>query len=85
MAPERAHRVCRYLPMDIAPGEHGRWAENSGGLMPGAVLIIVDLLNDFFEQSPILASQRVRLVTATNLFARGLRSVGLPVFWVRQD
>jgi nicotinamidase-related amidase len=53
--------------------------------MPGAVLIIVDLLNDFFEQSPILASQRVRLVAATNLLARGFRSAGLPVFWVRQE
>lgn len=53
--------------------------------MPKAVLIVVDLLNDFFERSPILAARRPRLVAATNLLARGFRSAGLPVFWVRQE
>ena len=53
--------------------------------MSRAVLIIVDLLNDFFEQSPVLGSQRVRLVAATNLLTRAFRSAGSPVFWVRQE
>jgi nicotinamidase-related amidase len=50
-----------------------------------AVLIVVDMLNDFFEQSPILAMQRERLVASMNLLVRGFRGRGLPVFWVRQE
>jgi nicotinamidase-related amidase len=50
-----------------------------------AVLIIVDMLNDFFEQSPVLANERARLVARTNLLVRGFRSAGLPVFWIRQE
>jgi nicotinamidase-related amidase len=50
-----------------------------------AVLIIVDMLNDFFEQSPVLANERARLVAHTNLLVRGFRSAGLPVFWIRQE
>jgi nicotinamidase-related amidase len=50
-----------------------------------AVFIIVDMLNDFFERSPVLAIERARLVANTNLLVRGFRSVGLPVFWVRQE
>ena len=53
--------------------------------MPGTALIIVDLLNDFFERSPVLAAQRAALVTATNRLARGVRAAGSPVFWVRQE
>jgi nicotinamidase-related amidase len=50
-----------------------------------AVLIVVDMLNDFFERSPVLAMQRSRLVAGTNLLVRSFRSTGLPVFWVRQE
>ena len=50
-----------------------------------AVLIIVDMLNDFFERSPILANERARLVTNTNLLIAAFRSAGLPVFWIRQE
>ena len=50
-----------------------------------AVLIVVDMLNDFFERSPVLATQRSRLVAGTNLLVRSFRSTGLPVFWVRQE
>ena len=50
-----------------------------------AVLIIVDMLNDFFERSPVLAKERARLVTNTNLLVSGFRSAGLPVFWIRQE
>jgi nicotinamidase-related amidase len=50
-----------------------------------AALIIVDMLNDFFERSPVLANERVRLVKHTNLLVRAFRSAGLPVFWIRQE
>ena len=50
-----------------------------------AVLIVVDMLNDFFDRSPVLAMQRARLAASTNLLARGFRGRGLPVFWVRQE
>jgi nicotinamidase-related amidase len=50
-----------------------------------AALIVVDMLNDFFERSPVLAMHRARLVASTNLLVRGFHSTGLPVFWVRQE
>jgi nicotinamidase-related amidase len=50
-----------------------------------AVLIVVDMLNDFFERSPVLAANRSRLVASTNLLVRAFRRNGLPVFWVRQE
>lgn len=50
-----------------------------------AVLIVVDMLNDFFERSPVLAMNRSRLVSSTNLLVRAFRRTGLPVFWVRQE
>lgn len=50
-----------------------------------AVLIVVDMLNDFFERSPVLAMNRSRLVSSTNLLVRAFRCAGLPVFWVRQE
>jgi len=50
-----------------------------------AVLIVVDMLNDFFERSPVLAMQRSRLVAGTNLLARTFHSSGLPVVWVPQE
>ena len=53
--------------------------------MTAAVLIVVDLLNDFFERSQVLADQRARLVTATNGLTRGVRDAGLPVIWIRQE
>jgi nicotinamidase-related amidase len=53
--------------------------------MTDAVLIVVDLLNDFFERSQVLAEQRGRLATATNALTRGVREAGLPVIWVRQE
>jgi nicotinamidase-related amidase len=50
-----------------------------------AALIVADMLNDFFERSPLLATQRSRLVASTNRLVRTFRSAGLPVFWVRQE
>ena len=60
-------------------------AHNEGSPLTRAALIVVDLLSDFFAQSTTLEAQRARLVAATNQLARGFRSVGLPVFWVRQE
>jgi nicotinamidase-related amidase len=50
-----------------------------------AVLIVVDMLNDFFERSSVLAMQRPRLVAGTNLLVGRFRSNGFPVIWVRQE
>jgi nicotinamidase-related amidase len=50
-----------------------------------AVLVVVDMLNDFFERSPVLAEQRPRLVASTNTLVRAFRSDGLPILWVRQE
>jgi nicotinamidase-related amidase len=50
-----------------------------------AALIVVDMLNDFFERSPVLAAQRSRLVASTNALVRAFRATGLPVVWVRQE
>ena len=53
--------------------------------MPQAVLIVVDMLNDFFDQSDVLRAQRNRLVASINSLASELRSLGSQVFWVRQE
>lgn len=50
-----------------------------------AVLIVVDMLNDFFERSPTLAAQKCQLVSRTNALVRIFRSSGHPVVWVRQE
>jgi nicotinamidase-related amidase len=50
-----------------------------------AALIVVDMLNDFFDRSPFLAMHRAQLVANTNVLVRGFRSAGLPVFWIRQE
>ncbi|HVY38053.1 MAG TPA: isochorismatase family cysteine hydrolase [Polyangia bacterium] len=48
-------------------------------------LIVVDLLNDFFERSPRLAAQRGALVSRTNSLTGSFRARGWPVIWVRQE
>lgn len=50
-----------------------------------AALIVVDMLNDFFERSPVLAAQRAQLVTNINILVRACRVAQLPVIWVRQE
>lgn len=50
-----------------------------------AVVIVVDMLNDFFERSPVLAMHRERLVTTTNRLVGGFRAAKLPVIWIRQE
>ena len=49
------------------------------------VVIVVDMLNDFFERSAVLAMHRERLVKSTNRLVRGFRAERLPVIWIRQE
>lgn len=53
--------------------------------MSTATLLVVDMLNDFFEREPVPAAARGRLVAAINELASGFRERGLPVVWVRQE
>lgn len=50
-----------------------------------AVLLIVDMLNDFFDRSRELATQRTQLVANTNALVRAFRSARQPIIWVRQE
>jgi nicotinamidase-related amidase len=50
-----------------------------------AVLIVVDMLNDFFERSPVLTKQRPQLVAGINSLVRTFRTMNLPIIWVRQE
>jgi nicotinamidase-related amidase len=52
---------------------------------PRLALIVVDMLVDFFEGQPALASQRGSLAGAINKLARSFRGSRLPIIWVRQE
>ncbi|MBI4476125.1 MAG: cysteine hydrolase [Acidobacteria bacterium] len=52
---------------------------------PGIVLVVIDMLVDFFERQPALSAQRAPLVTAIKTLARAFRTRGQPVIWVRQE
>ncbi len=49
------------------------------------VLLVIDMLADFFEQSPVLSGLRAGLVSRTNRLVRAFREHGQPVIWVRQE
>ena len=51
----------------------------------GLVLIVVDMLVDYFDRLPALAEQRRKLVTGINDLSARFRSAGRPVIWVRQE
>ena len=51
----------------------------------GPVLLVSDMLVDFFDRSPALARQRGELVTGVNDLATRFRRAGRPVIWVRQE
>jgi nicotinamidase-related amidase len=53
--------------------------------MTHAALLVIDMLNDFFDRSPVLAGDRGALTTAINDVAAAFRTAGLPVIWVRQE
>ncbi|MFL5306003.1 MAG: cysteine hydrolase family protein [Polyangia bacterium] len=50
-----------------------------------AALLVVDLLNDFFDRSPALTAARPGLTTRANALAQEFRSRGWPVIWIRQE
>jgi nicotinamidase-related amidase len=47
-------------------------------------LLIIDMLNDFFQQ-PALAARRNQLVSSTNDLIEVFRSASQPVIWIRQE
>ena len=53
--------------------------------MPRTALLIIDMLNDFFQRHAHLADQRPRLVASVNALAEAFRRHGQPVIWVRQE
>ena len=52
--------------------------------MGQAVLLIIDMLNDFFKEGP-LAERRTDLVCSVNELIALFRSSDLPIIWVRQE
>lgn len=51
----------------------------------GVVLVVIDMLVDFFERQPTLAEQRQALVTGINELTASFRASGSPVIWIRQE
>lgn len=51
--------------------------------MTQPVLLVIDLVNDYFREGP-LREQREGLVVSVNHLAAQFRQLGLPVIWVRQ-
>jgi len=49
------------------------------------VLLVIDLLNDYFRPETPLAAQRGQLVAAVNRLAAAFRRARQPVIWVRQE
>lgn len=52
--------------------------------MARPTLLVIDLLNDYFRDGPLL-SQRSTLVTSVNELTRLFRRLALPVIWIRQE
>jgi maleamate amidohydrolase len=50
-----------------------------------AVLLVVDMLQDFFDRSPALAAQRSELVADTNALLRLFRSSRQSIICIRQE
>lgn len=53
--------------------------------MSSSALIVIDMLNDFFQREPRLAQHRDRLVASINDLTSGFRRLRSPVIWVRQE
>src|SRR5262245_66443695 len=49
------------------------------------LLLVIDLLNDYFRPPNPLAAQRAALVAAVNRLAAAFRQAGQPIIWVRQE
>ena len=48
-------------------------------------LIVIDMLNDFFDKNASLSRQRKKLCANINDLARFARKNGLPIIWVKQE
>lgn len=53
--------------------------------MRAPVLLVVDMLNDFFDRHEALRIRRAMLTRAINATARAVRARGCQVIWVRQE
>jgi nicotinamidase-related amidase len=49
------------------------------------LLLVIDLVNDYFRQQAPLATQRSQLVASVNRLAAAFRQAEQPVLWVRQE
>jgi nicotinamidase-related amidase len=49
------------------------------------LLLVIDLLNDYFRQQAPLAAQRDQLAAAVNRLAAAFRQARQPIVWVRQE
>ena len=49
------------------------------------ILLVIDMLNDYFRQHDSLAAQRGPLTTSVNRLAVAFRQARQPVLWVRQE
>ena len=49
------------------------------------LLLVIDLLNDYFRQQAPLAAQRDQLVASVNRLAAAFRLARQPIVWVRQE
>ena len=47
------------------------------------LLLVIDLLNDYFRQQGPLAARRDQLVASVNRLAAAFRQAGQPIVWVR--
>jgi nicotinamidase-related amidase len=52
---------------------------------PKYLLLVIDLLNDYFRQHTCQATPRSRLVASVNRLAAAFRQAQQPVPWVRQE
>ena len=53
--------------------------------MPRMTLLIIDMLNDFFQQHSHLGEQRSSLALSINTLVRAFRAHAQPVIWIRQE
>ena len=49
------------------------------------LLLVIDLLNDYFRQPSPLAAQRDQLAASVNRLAASFRKARQPIIWVRQE
>jgi nicotinamidase-related amidase len=49
------------------------------------LLLVIDLLNDYFRQQARLAALRDQIAAAVNRLAAAFRQYQQPVIWVRQE